>query len=144
MMIAMALLTLNATAQDAKNKKGLYKDFSAEEMATLKTKKMTLHLDLTDDQQKEIKALFLEAAKKKEKTRTERKEKKENETTLNKPSKDERYAMANNRLDQQIEMKKKIKNILTAEQYKKWESSLSEKSKGKQKRLQKGKINKRH
>lgn len=59
LLIAIALITVNATAQEGKRErqnKGehervqQFKDFSPEEVATLQTKKMTLHLDLTDAQ----------------------------------------------------------------------------------------------
>ncbi len=38
--------------------------------------------------------------------------------------------MLNARLDRQIEMKKQMKSILNAEQYTKWEATLSKKKKG--------------
>lgn len=132
MMIAIAFLTLNATAQDMKHRKGSLKDLSAEEVATLKTKKMTLQLDLTEDQQAKVKALALEEAKQMEQQRAERKAKKEDEDAK-KLTKKERYTMINNRLDKQIQIKKQMKSILNAEQYKKWETMLSEKTKGERK-----------
>lgn len=133
MMIAIAFLTLNATAQDTKNKNHSLKDLSAEEVATLRTKKMTLHLDLTESQQTKVKALVLEEAKQKESLRAERKAKKDDENAK-KPTKEERYAMANTRLDEQIEMKRQMKSILNTEQYEKWETSLSKKMKGQRKK----------
>ncbi|WCO02208.1 hypothetical protein [Psychroserpens ponticola] len=142
MIIAIALLTLNATAQDKKNRKGFLNDLSAEEAATLKTKKMTLQLDLNDSQQQKVKVLMLEDAKQKEGIRAKRKAKKESEDSK-KPTKEERYAMANNRLDKQIEMKKQMKIILNDEQYKKWEASLSKNGRKKQIRHQKNKSDKK-
>ena len=52
----------------------------------------------------------------------ERKKMAENKEA-HKPSKDERVKMMNEKLDHQIEMKKKMKEILTAEQFEKWEKS---------------------
>lgn len=134
MLIAIALLTLNATAQDKKIKKGQLNDLSAEEVATLKTKKLTLHLDLTESQQEKVKTIVLEEAKYKENQRAVHKKKKKDETSK-KLSKEDRYAMANERLDRQIEMKKQMKAVLNAEQYKKWEASLSKKNQKKRKAL---------
>ena len=66
LLIAIALFTLNATAQQQKpqQKQGdrterpqrinKFKDFTPEQMAELKTKKMTLDFDLTEAQKKEI------------------------------------------------------------------------------------------
>ncbi len=132
MMIAIALLTLNATAQDKGHKKGAFKDLSAEEVATLKTKKMTLHLDLTESQQAQVKALVLEDAKFNEKQRATRKEHKTDDDRNKKLSKEERYAMVNAQLDRKIEMKKQMKSILNAEQYEKWEIWLAKNGKMKQ------------
>ncbi len=142
MMIAIALLTLNATAQDKNNRKEFAKDLSAEEIATLKTKKMTLHLDLNESQQAKVKSLALEEAKQRENQRAMREENKKKETSQ-KPTKEKRLAMVNERLDRQIEMKKKMKSILNDEQYKKWEASLSKKNRKKQKRHQKNKSDKK-
>jgi hypothetical protein len=133
MLIAIALITLSATAQNQKNRTGDFKDLSPEEVATLNTKRMTLHLDLTASQQEEVKALMLEEAKQREVLQATRDKKREN-NEAQKPSKEERYAMANERLDRQIEMKKKMRNILSAEQYEKWETYLSDKNKTRQKR----------
>ena len=132
LLIAIALLTLNATAQDRKNRKDSLKDLSAEEVATLRTKKLTLQLDLNESQQATVKTLMLEEAKFMESKRAEREENKANEDSK-KPTKEERYAMVNERLDRQIEMKKSMKSILNAEQYTKWEASLSKRKKGSRK-----------
>ena len=127
MMVVIALLALNVTAQDQKNRKDNFKYFSPEQVATLKTKKMTLHLDLTESQQSAVKSLALEEATRRKSQRNQRDEKKKNDTS-EKPTKEERFVMANERLDKQIEMKKQMKSILNDEQYKKWETSLSNKN----------------
>lgn len=141
MLIAIAFITLSATAQDQKNRRGEFKDLSAEEIATLRTKQMTLHLDLTEAQQAEVKPLLLEEAKHMETLRATRDLKKQDQTAQ-KPTKEERYAMANERLDRQIEMKKKMKTILTEDQYVKWETRLAEQNKMKQKRRHNSKLEK--
>ncbi len=68
-LIAFAFITLQAVAQD--NRKGdekgerngkreMMKDLSPEEMATLGSKKMTLALDLSIDQQAKVKEALIE------------------------------------------------------------------------------------
>ncbi|SDI39827.1 hypothetical protein [Winogradskyella thalassocola] len=125
LVIALALFTLNGMAQE-KDKRSDRKDRSERRMemtpsdiADLKSKKLTLKLDLTEAQQKEVHALLLSEAKANEGLRKKRTavegEKKE------KPSKEEFIKMQNLRLDQQIEMKREMKTILNAEQYAKFE-----------------------
>jgi len=128
MMIAIALVTLNATSQNKEKGKEFLKDLSVEEIATLRTKKMTLHLDLTESQQTEVNAVLLEEAKHSKQQRAKFEEKNKDKTT-EKPSKEERLEMMNARLDRQIELKKQMKDILNADQYEKWSKSLSKKSK---------------
>jgi predicted lipase len=98
-------------------------DFTPEEAATIKTKKMTLALDLTETQQKEIYKLNLEEAKeRKEMVDARRKMREEGK---GKEIADEKhFERMNNQLDKQIELKQKMKNILNEEQYKKWVEGL--------------------
>ena len=123
-LIAIAFLTLNATAQEHKKDKKraraeMMKDYTAEEQATLQTKKMTLALDLSEAQQKDIYALNLANAKERKAKMKEREAKKGE-----KPSKEERYKMQNEMLDKKIAMKKKMKQILNDEQFAKWEKMM--------------------
>jgi hypothetical protein len=132
-IVLIALVTISTQAQkkDGKAKsdrKEMLKDLSPEEMATLKTKKMTLRLDLNESQQREIKKINLENAKLRKSKREGRKD------VDSKPTKEERFKMMNERLDQQIATKKKMKNILNEVQYEKWEKSLKNRSKKKGKR----------
>lgn len=143
MLIAIALMTLSATAQNQKNRRGEFKDLSPEEIATLRTKQMTLHLDLTESQQAEIKPLLLEEAKYMETLKATREQRKQ-ENTAQKPSKEERYAMANERLNRQIEMKKKMKSILNEVQYEKWEDRLAKNDKMREKRRHNSKSDNRN
>ncbi len=143
-LIALALITLQATAQDRKrehapeNRKERGKQmmqFSPEEVAKIQTKKITLHLDLNESQQAKIHKINLENATKRKAMMEARKTKKENSSTK-RPSKDERLQMMNIKLDHQIAMKAKMKKILNDEQYAKWEKAQakkSHKSKGKNK-----------
>lgn len=96
-----------------------FSDMSPEEIAGLHTKKMTLHLDLNESQQKEIKKLNLENAVSR-KTKMEAFKAQKQTGYMQKPSKEERLKIMNERLDRQIEMKAKMKKILNDEQYAKW------------------------
>lgn len=144
LIIAIALVTLNGFAQrdgnkkmDRENRSELRKDMTPNDMADLKSKKLTLKLDLTDKQQKEVKALFLEQAQNREKLRKERKAK--NGEQKEKPSTEEFVKMQNLKLDKQIQMKRKMKSILTAEQYTEFEKMKPRKHKKERKNNKKRK-----
>lgn len=132
-LIAIAFIGLQVTAQQQKRQgpnKGERSEkmmnLSAEEAATLQTKKMTLALDLNESQQKEIQKINLENAEARKAHMAERKAKKE-AGTAEKPSKEERLKMMNAMLDRKIEVKAKMKEILNEEQYSKWEKAQAKK-----------------
>lgn len=123
-MILFAFATLHASAQDQKRdfkkqRMTSKMDYSPEEMAQLQSKKLTLKLDLDAKQQKDVSDLFLEQAKIRQSKKEAFLQSKAKEEKK-KFSKEERLKMANERLDQQIDMKKKMKTILSTEQYEKW------------------------
>ena len=129
-LIAIAFISLNAVAQDnkkehtkkdSKEKRELAKDLSAEEIATIGSKKMTLALDLSEKQQDQVKEVLLEQAITRKQNMEKRREKSKKEDAK-KLSKEDRLTLINAKLDNQIAMKQKMKSILTAEQYEKWES----------------------
>ena len=127
-IIALVLATIQVTAQERKNRSNnnrgnrqeRFQDYTPEEMATLQTKKMTLHLDLSEAQQKEIQKLNLENAIER-KTKMEARKSQNEGKEFQKPSKEEQLKMMNERLDNQIEMKNKMKSILNDEQFAKYE-----------------------
>ena len=147
LIIAVALLALQVTAQEQQrersNKQGRslkMMDLSAEDAATLQTKKMTLHLDLNKSQQAEIKKINLENATKRKAMMAERKARKES-GEIQKPTQEQRLEMVNTKLDRKIAMKAKMKNILNEEQYAKWEKAQMQNTKNgknKKKGLKKG------
>jgi len=108
--------------------KEFMKDLSPEQMAQLQTKRMTLALDLTEKQQKRVLVLHTEAAKARKQQMEIRKAKKEKNE---KPTDEEKYAMMSAHLDAKIAFKKSMKEILTAEQYAKWEKMHAHKDKRK-------------
>ena len=91
------------------------KDMSPEQIAILETKKMTLALDLNEKQQQQIQEIHLEKAIERQAHREER------EDRDSKPDADERFQMMNERLDKQIAVKDQMKDILSNEQFEKWE-----------------------
>ncbi|WP_430400206.1 Spy/CpxP family protein refolding chaperone [Flavobacterium sp.] len=91
---------------------------TVEQRTELKIKKMTLDLDLNSKQQQELKTLFLEEGKKMESKKEEMKAKREKKEKL---TAEERFELKNKMLDKQIEMKAKMKKILTPEQMSKFE-----------------------
>ncbi|MEX0290055.1 MAG: hypothetical protein AB3N14_13175 [Flavobacteriaceae bacterium] len=100
-------------------------DLSPEQMAILQTKKLTLALDLSEDQQEVIQELSEENAialkERIDARKASREEGKE------KPSSEERFNKQVERLDRAIAHKAKMKEILTEEQYQKWEKMQARK-----------------
>ena len=142
-VLAIAICAVQiTTAQGPRNGNKAMQNLSAEEMATLQTKKMTLALDLTASQQDDIYQINLENAKMRKVRMEERKAKRESGENM-KPSEKERVEMANKMLDHKIAMK--AKKILNAEKYNKWETSMAKrgdkergKGKGKDKSKRRG------
>ena len=130
-LIALAFIALQATAQeqrrqgqDGQERRYQMENLSAEDMATLQTKKMTLHLDLNESQQAKIQKINLENAIQRKSMMENRKAKKES-GELKRPTDEERLKMANVRLDHKIAMKAKMKDILDDAQYAKWGKAQS-------------------
>ena len=120
--------TLTAQAQKGKRKMRAEK-LSTEQQTILAVKKMTLSLDLTASQQNELKPLV---AKKISDRKAHYKKMKATQKERKKLSANERFAKVNERLDNQIAMKRKMKNILNKEQFEKFEkTNKNRKKKGK-------------
>lgn len=136
-ILAMLLVGISAMAQPSqRERRNRMQDLTPEQIATLQTKKATLALDLTAAQQTKMKAIYIEKAtirKAKMEDRMKRKEGDESKQL----STEERYAIANERLDQQIAHKAEVKKILSEEQYQKWQKMQhhrGKKAKGKRER----------
>jgi len=131
MAVAM-LFTLTITAQEKKEISKKRTPLTSEQTATLQSKKMALHLDLDEKQQNAVYELMKKNADERKKKMTALKEKKEQGLAL---SADERFQHENDRLDNQLEQKAAIKNILTKEQYEKWEKSAIAKKKNSNRKM---------
>tara|TARA_R110000764_G_scaffold40071_11_gene89569 strand:- start:4 stop:459 length:456 start_codon:yes stop_codon:yes gene_type:complete len=124
-ILIMAGITASAQDHNKKGNRGDMKDFTPEQIATIQTKKMTLALDLNDSQQAKIKQILTEDAKTRKAKMTERKASKEEGKKV--VTADEKYAMANERLDHEIARKKEMKSILNDDQFEKWEKMSNRK-----------------
>ncbi|WP_350287864.1 hypothetical protein [uncultured Croceitalea sp.] len=98
--------------------RAMAQDLSVEQLATLRTKKMTLALDLTEKQQQQVMQLNLENVKFKRTTMEERRTEKKDRDE--KPTAEEQFAFENQKLDRQIAQQEKMKKILDDDQYQLW------------------------
>lgn len=140
-VVALVFFTLTGFAQKKHKQKHNCKemvqqreDISAEDMASLQSKKMTLHLDLNAAQQEKVYAILLEQAKDKKAHKAKHLAKK---AENNKPTKAEFLKNKHQKLDKQIAMKRKMKSILTANQYEKFEKMKPKKGRKKKMRYKK-------
>jgi len=142
-VVLVMLISIGMTAQKhdgSQMRKGSKMDLTAEEMATLQTKRMTLALDLTEAQQDKVYDIQLENAKFRKEKWNEIKKLKESDE-WKKPTSEERFKMENARLDRQIATQETMKNILDEKQYETWKKfSNRKKSKhhGKKKMQERG------
>ena len=126
-LIIAALLVVSMTsfAQDTKGvdkkpHRAEMEKLTPEQRNEIMLKKMTLELDLNGKQQEQMKQVIAEQSKKREAMKESQKADKKEMTS------DERFAMKNKMLDEQIAMKAKMKNILSSEQFEKWEAMKNE------------------
>ena len=139
LLVAIAFFTLNAVAQEKKTKSvTLNKEqhtkqqhSTPEEMATMKTKKLSQQLDLTSNQQKEVYNLILEYSKGDTENKLKIKEEIASKDKIDMQEAKKAYII--NREKQMDQMNSKFKDILNDEQYKKYEK-ISSKSQGKRKK----------
>ena len=113
---SLALTAQNEIAGKLQSKKELRESFTTEQRAELLSKKMTLNLNLTDIQQKKAKQLFLGLEKSKPISSNNKKE----------LTPEAKYNLKNTQLDRRIAMKREFKEILSQEQFEKWEKNHSE------------------
>lgn len=119
-LVVLGTLCVSAQRNDGARKGKAFKaDLTAEQLATLHTKKMTLALDLTQVQQAQVMEINLERAKMR-KAKYEKRMAKKESGEWEKPSPDERFEIENERLDYQIAQHQKMKEVLTDNQYQTW------------------------
>lgn len=110
-------------------------DMTAEEMATLQTKHMTLALDLTEKQQDKVYEINLEKAQFRKEKWAEIKAAKES-GEWEKPTPEARFEMENERLDRQIAMQEEMRNVLDEKQYETWKKFSNRKKMHGKKKMQ--------
>ena len=115
----VALFTISTFAQKQQRKQQR-PDFTVDQMAELQTKKMTLHLDLTEDQVQQILEINKQHAVERKQKTEEHKALKQSEKEL---SSDEIFTKKNDRLDKMIAHKAEMKKVLNDEQFEKWSTS---------------------
>ena len=109
-------LTINAQKkQFFKNKKRL----TTEQLTTLKVKKMTLELELSEIQQNKLTPVIKELISERS---AQLDKKRELKNDVKKINPNERYQMANKILDRKIMFKKEMITILNEEQFKKFKT----------------------
>lgn len=106
----------------------LMQEFTAEQIAQLETKKLTLVLDLNQSQQSQMLALQTEIAADKKAKHAERKALKES-YEIKKPTSEEVFAKMDEALSKKIEVKQKVKQILNNDQYERWQQMHHQKKK---------------
>ena len=112
--------------------------FTPEQRNELMLKKMTLELDLNASQQKEMGKIIAEQSAQREAHFKDRKAKTE------KPTSDELFAMKSKMLDEQIAMNGKMKKILSADQFKKWDEMKKHHREGMKKHFDRRMAQNRH
>ena len=138
-LVLVFAFTLTVEAQKMRNQKR--PKLTVEQQTDLAVKKMTLALDLTEKQQNQIEPLIKAKVSKRKAIMEKRLEMRKNNT---KPTADEMYKMQAERLDDQIAMKNRIKNILNKEQFEKFEKmAKGRKMKGKKMMKKRGAMKKR-
>ncbi|SDX39228.1 hypothetical protein SAMN05444411_10573 [Lutibacter oricola] len=117
-LVLVFSLSANAQKQRQGQRMGQKTQFTPEQMATLQTKKMQLHLDLNGTQQVEVYNLLKEKAIERKANMEEMKARKEKGE---KPSDEEKFKFMEARIDKQIAHKAEMKKILNNDQFEKWE-----------------------
>lgn len=127
-LAALLLIGITAMAQEKNRKEGRrhMTDFTPEQMATLQTKRMTLALDLTANQQSKLQEMFTKNATERKAMMEAHKARRESGESL---SDEEKFAIQNERLDNQIAHKEEMKAILDDAQYTKWQKMRAKRAK---------------
>jgi len=119
-LTAMLVIAGMAVAQPGnKEGKDQPQNRNLEQVASLTAKRLTLALDLTDQQQNAVYDLTLQELK----ARKERPTRK----AINDMSTDQKSELRFQRLDRRIAVKRKMNTILNADQYSKWHAMIAQK-----------------
>lgn len=112
-------ITTASFAQEVKNDDQM----TLEQRNELRLKRLTVDLDLNENQQKEMSKIIAEESQKRE---TQRADFKANKEAGKKITAQERFEMKSKMLDQQKEHKAKMRKLLNEKQFEKWEANQKE------------------
>ncbi|CAM3875037.1 hypothetical protein FLSI110296_00840 [Flavobacterium sinopsychrotolerans] len=134
-IVALLVVGMTSFAQErkARPERAQMEQMTPEQRNQLHLKKMTLELDLNASQQKEMSKIIAEQSAKREARMAERKASKD--SAKKQLTADERFAKKSKMLDEQIVMKERMKKILSADQYKKWDDMKGKRHHGMKKRM---------
>lgn len=129
LLLTLALLTAGvATAQqDNSTQTNEKAALNPEKIAEMQSKRLTLALDLTDKQQKQVYDLTLQNMQ----SRKNKPNRKDLKTMTNAQKQDLRLQ----RMDAMIDHKREMRNILTDDQYDRWEKMTAERVANKKENL---------
>lgn len=130
--VAILALSLTGLAQETpkETKREMRKErpqFTPEQQTELEVKKLTLELDLTAKQQKEISKIISEKQAKKKALKAEIQNSKEDKNLTT----NDKFVSKRNVLDAQIAYRNELKKVLTPEQMEKWQKMSQYKMKNK-------------
>jgi hypothetical protein len=125
--IVLLGLSFALHAQRGKGKQQERNEYTPEQRAVLKTKKMALHLDLNEDQQKKLIEVNRKWGEKRAKEREEFKAQFEGDE---RPDADARYKQELQMLDNRMAYQKEVEKILSKDQYATWKEHQEKRSKG--------------
>ncbi|MCL9807350.1 hypothetical protein NAT51_17615 [Flavobacterium amniphilum] len=133
-LVMIMIVSMNGFSQETRERKTEKTPLSAEQRNQLRLKRMTLELDLSASQQKEMAAVIADQSAKREAKMAEFKKQGEAKKEL---TADEKFTMKSQMLDEQIAHKAKMKKILNEKQFEKWEAN-SEKRQHKMHKIKRG------
>ena len=129
-MFALVSVQAQKRGYDRQNdRQALAANIAPEQLATMKAQKMTLALDLTDKQQKEVEAVLATNI-------AERQANKLTKEEFKVLSTDEKMAMKQKSMDQKIATKRAFKKIMNEEQYSQFEKMAARQTNNRGKRMQ--------
>lgn len=118
--VAFLFIGITVLAQDRGSARA---EMSQDEMATLRAKRLVMQLDLNAEQEEKLKKLFAK--------RIEANKELKEEIDKNKQAdREEKAELRKERLEMNEEQKEELREILTEEQYLKWEQLQEKRRKG--------------
>lgn len=119
-VVAILAMSISGIAQEKKNQVRPERvEYTPQQRTELQVKKLTLELDLSAKQQKEISEIVANQQLKRESMKAELGK---NRAENKKLTADEKFVLKSKALDERIAMKSQMKKILTPEQLAKWEN----------------------